>query len=77
MLGSVGKLSLLVGGWQPPTNKNVQDANSNQRDFRGLLRLVAISPVATVTNQHIIKGHFSMFDIKYASFNDLDKLLRI
>ncbi|NEO90271.1 MAG: DUF4347 domain-containing protein [Moorea sp. SIO3G5] len=75
MLGSVGKLSLLVGGWQPPTNTNVQDANSNQRDFRGLLRLVAISPVATVTNQHIIKGHFSMFDIKYASFNDLDKSL--
>ncbi|NEN99278.1 MAG: S8 family serine peptidase [Moorea sp. SIO3I7] len=68
-------MSRLVGGWQPPTNNNVQDANSNQRDFRGLLRLVAISPVATVTNQHIIKGHFSMFDIKYASFNDLDKSL--
>ncbi|WP_287296800.1 MULTISPECIES: DUF4347 domain-containing protein [unclassified Moorena] len=68
-------MSQLVGGWQPPTNTNVQDANSNQWDFRGLLRLVAISPVATVTNQHIIKGHFSMFDIKYASFNDLDKSL--
>ncbi|AOY83543.2 DUF4347 domain-containing protein [Moorena producens JHB] len=68
-------MSRLVGGWQPPTNTNVQDANSNQWDFRGLLRLVAISPVATVTNQHIIKGHFSMFDIKYASFNDLDKSL--
>ncbi|WP_293067833.1 MULTISPECIES: DUF4347 domain-containing protein [unclassified Moorena] len=68
-------MSRLVGEWQPHTNTNVQDANSNQWDFRGLLRLVAISPVATVTNQHIIKGHFSMFDIKNASFNELDKSL--
>ncbi|EGJ30717.1 hypothetical protein LYNGBM3L_47390 [Moorena producens 3L] len=42
MLDAVSNLSQLVGGWQPPTNTNVQDANSNQPDFIRLLRLVAI-----------------------------------